>query len=159
MKYILITLLIFSACSFDDIEDFINNDDEVVEVEATPEACPNPLVDGVQIFGNGGNLWKPIGDGGGANYFGNPVALFDPMFTSRFDSCEVTLKNGSTFDLRCIDDAPWTMIPFSCFANGNRQHFRSAFSCEEIAEIKVVCKDACQTVTFQAAGDACERVG
>ena len=94
---------------------------------------------------------------------GNLVVLLAQKFTEQFDSCEVMLNTGETEQLLCINDQPWTQIPFSCFSNGNRQTWRANFSCHNMAEVSVVCKSPSQEVTFSVAdeqkGNICTRFG
>ena len=117
---------------------------------------------GDETFGRDGNLWKPRSeesDSGG----GNLVVLLTSRYTTRFDTCQVRMNDGTTADLFCNDQVPWTEIPFSCFSNGNRQTWRANFRCESAAEVRVVCRDANQEITFEAPegglGSICNRFG
>lgn len=122
----------------------------------------NAIAKGKQTFGVAGNLWKPAGEEG-ASGAGRPVIILSPQFGKRFKSCEVRGRDGSVIPLDCNDRVPWSHNPYSCFANGGRQHWRCPCNCGDIAEVKVVCRDDNQEVTFSAAGPAigavCERHG
>ncbi|MCB0328384.1 MAG: hypothetical protein KDD70_01940 [Bdellovibrionales bacterium] len=116
----------------------------------------------VEYFGTEGNIWKPSSDpiSSGA---GNLVVLLSPKYTTRFDTCELTLIDGSTAQLLCIDFEEWTQIPFSCFSNGGRQTWRANFGCDDAALVEVTCRDATQEVVFTVDGPAvsavCSRFG
>lgn len=121
----------------------------------------NPIVQ-TQIFGENGNLYKPRSAEDSAGT-GNLVVLLSPQFTTQFDSCEIRKSNGEIGQLICINDQPWTHVPFSCFSNGNRQTWRANFRCDEVAEVKVTCRDFQQEVIFAApagqTGSLCTRFG
>ena len=133
------------------------------ETTATEEVeiSNNPIVT-TQFFGEGGNLYKPSSDPHGAGQ-GNMVVLLDASFTEEFDSCEIKLNTGETRQLTCINDQPWTQIPFSCFSNGNRQTWRADFKCGSVAEVKVTCREEKQEVIFTVPeaqrGNICTRFG
>ena len=129
-------MLLFSACGGS------GSDNQ----EAVPEIA-NPVATRTEIFGENGNLYKPRSADDSAGT-GNMVVLLNPVFTKQFDSCEIRKSNGETGQLICINDQPWTHVPYSCFSNGNRQTWRANFPCEEVAEVKVICKDFHQEVTF-----------
>jgi len=122
----------------------------------------NPIPTRTETFGVDGNLYKPVADDHGAGA-GNLVVLLGSKFTEAFDSCEVTLNTGEVRQLVCIDDQPWTHIPYSCFANGDRQHWRADFKCSAMSEVKVTCREEKQEVVFTApAGrghELCSRFG
>ncbi|WKZ57091.1 MAG: hypothetical protein QY326_00070 [Bdellovibrionota bacterium] len=128
--------------------------------EQLPES--NPIAQRSETFGVDGNLWKPAGDDHGAGA-GNLVVLLSSRYTKRFDTCELQRTNGQIAQLTCIDNVPWTHTPYSCFANGDRQHWRADFKCSEAAEVKVTCRDANQEVTFTVdasqRGSVCNRFG
>lgn len=135
-------------------------EDEIVVVDSSDSptvSCPNPIsTSGVEGFRDG-NLLKPVSDGGSPPFTGNPVFLIRSLYTERFNTCVARGRNGD-INLTCIDNAPWTPTPFNCFANGNRQHFRSPVPCTEWDGVRVTCEDDCQTVVFRANGeDPCER--
>ena len=103
-------------------------------------------------FGQNGNLYKPAGDSHGGSP-GNLVVLFSSAFSEQFDSCETVLNTGETAQLICINNQPWTQIPYSCFTNGNRQTWRANFKCSSVAEVKITCyKDSAQYVFTLPAG-------
>ena len=153
---LILSLILLIGCSDsktlgDRIPDEVES--ETVETESTPEPapepmCPNPIVNGVQSF-SGGTLWKPESDPGSLGA-GNLVVLIDDRFTGQFDSCTVRRTNGTTSDLTCIDDSPFTQTPFSCFSNGNRQTWRADFRCNRAETVEMVCSDRCQEVVFSA---------
>lgn len=122
----------------------------------------NPIASSVQYFGQGGNLYKPVSDEH-ASGGGNVVVLLDRQFTERFDTCEIPLVSGEMAHLECVDYVPWSHTPYSCFANGDRQHWRASFRCGSVAEIRVVCRDENQEVTFtvpeEQRGWVCTRFG
>lgn len=134
-------------------------DDEVNEEFIEEEGAITRLN---ETFGVDGNLYKPVGDDHGAGA-GNLVVLLSPKFSTQFDSCEIPVRSGGMATLTCINDQPWTHIPYSCFANGDRQHWRANFKCSDVAEIKVVCRSADMEVTFTAPegqrGSICTRFG
>lgn len=124
-------------------------------------ATPNPIVR-TQLFGDGGNLYKPVSDDHGSGG-GNLVVLFDRQFTEAFDSCEIPLADGTVAPLICIDNQPWTQKPYSCFSNGERQTWRANFRCGAVGEIKVTCRSLTQEVIFTVPeavrGHVCTRFG
>lgn len=113
-------------------------------------------------FGVDGNLWKPSGDSHGSSP-GSVVVIISSRYTKQFDYCEVYLRDGTTLPLTCINNVSWTHIPYSCFANGNRQHWRSFTSCHDFAEVKATCYLDNQEYLFKApagqAGSVCTRFG
>ena len=126
----------------------------------------NPIALATEQFGSEGNLWKPSGDDHAAGA-GQLVVLLSGKYKTRFDTCEVRKRSGEIAQLTCIDDQPWTHNPYSCFANpdasGERQHWRANFECQDAAEVKVVCRDQNQEVTFTVAEEkrrsVCSRFG
>ena len=107
----------------------------------------NPIATSQENFGENGNLYKPRSaeDSAGG---GNLVVLLSPKFNVQFDSCEIVKRDGQVSPLICINDQPWTHVPFSCFSNGGRQTWRASFPCEEANKVLVVCRDFTQEVTF-----------
>ena len=128
--------------------------DELIAEDTTRRAT--------EIFGQNGNLYKPSGDETAAGA-GNMVFLANPAYTEQFDNCEIQDTSGATVQLICINNQPWTMIPFSCFSNGNRQTWRAPFGCGEVAQVRIVCRRPGLEVTFQAPpgleGAVCSRLG
>jgi hypothetical protein len=116
----------------------------------------NPIVK-TQFFGDGGNLYKPKADAHGAGA-GNLVILADASFTRQFESCSIKLNTGEISQLYCINDQPWTQIPYSCFSNGNRQTWRANAKCEDVAEVKVTCKDLNQEIVFTVPEEVRNRI-
>lgn len=151
---ILLFAILMSACNS-------ATTDEENNIIDDPET-ENPIAKSTETFGVDGNLWKPRGDET-ASGAGNLVVLFSSKFRRAFDSCEVPLRSGGTAQLRCVDDQPWTEIPYSCFTNGNRQTWRANFKCSDAAQVRVVCRDPNQEVTFTVPeaqrGAVCSRFG
>lgn len=135
--------------------------DQDVEQVTGPTISDNPIKS-TQFFGTNGNLWKPAGDDHGAGA-GNLVVLLSAEFTEQFDSCEIVKNTGEISQLRCINDQPWTHIPYSCFSNGDRQTWRADFPCGEAAQVRVTCREEKQEVTFTVGdenlGNLCTRFG
>ncbi|MCB9030524.1 MAG: hypothetical protein H6619_05685 [Deltaproteobacteria bacterium] len=128
-------------------------------------SASDPIVEKVvtrDYFGTDGNLYKPVSDltASGA---GNMVVLFSAKYTEQFDSCRVSKDDGTTADLICINDQEWTHIPFSCFANGNRQTWRANFKCSSVGEVVVTCLLGTDEYVFEApngqTGNVCTRFG
>jgi len=145
--YLFISLGLFACGSSSD-------DNNTVDGAAVMEEVPESnVISKTQFFGQEGNLYKPKGDplASGA---GNMVVLLSSKFTTQFDSCEIKKKSGETAQLTCLNSVPWTQTPFSCFSNGNRQTWRANFKCSDVAEIKVVCQDSMQEVTFTLENEA-----
>ncbi len=123
-----------------------------------PSAIPspeleNPLSKG-EIFGVGGNLWKPVSDTNG-----NMVVVLDTKFQKIFTyGCYATLKNNTKQFLFCDEN-----IGLKCFGNGNRLHLRSRSKCDAFKEVRVVCEEEKQTVVFQTPkgqlSQVCKRFG
>lgn len=115
-----------------------------------------------EYFGVEGNLWKPRSDDHSSSP-GNLVVLLSSKYTTRFDTCEIPLNDGTTAQLLCIDTESWTHTPYSCFSNGGRQTWRASFGCSKAARIEVVCRDSDKevvfTVPFGQEGRICERFG
>ena len=70
--------------------------------------------------GANGNLWKPVGEGGGPSFAGNPVALVAGAF--QFHECTYFNLAGEK-----QGDCAFTSI-----ANGGRAHFRNTRRCGEL---------------------------
>jgi hypothetical protein len=101
----------------------------------------NPLVVKKQIFGETGNLWKPVSD-----TTGNMVVVLDPKWVKLFTyGCKAKLKNGNTDTLFCNEQ-------FKCYGNPyqgkDRMHLRGNFKCKDYAKVEVLCEEEKQTVTF-----------
>jgi hypothetical protein len=142
-------------------------DGSSVEVDNDPALGSNPNVRvATENFGVDGNLWKPSGDDHGSSP-GAVVVIIGPRYQKQFDSCEVKLRDGTTKQLTCVNNVPWTHTPYSCFANpsngGERQHWRSFTSCHDMAEVKATCYLDGQEFVFQApegqVGSVCTRFG
>lgn len=129
----------------------------------------DPVVEGktfVDYFGRDGNLWKPAGDDHGAGP-GNLVILAGGKYSEQFDTCSVKKTDGTTVPLTCINNVPWTHIPYSCFGNPiggkDRQHWRADFRCGSAAAVEVICHLGLDTYVFQAPdgrlGEVCTRFG
>ena len=99
------------------------------------------------FFGSDGNLYKPVADEDSVGS-GNLVILLSSSYTEQFDSCTIQTITGETAELFCLDDAPFTQIPFSCFSNGDRQTWRANFTCDQVATIDVICRSSTQEVRF-----------
>lgn len=134
--------------------------DPIADPVATPTPASTEVV--TEIFGRDGNLYKPFSDDHGAGG-GNLVVLMSSRYTKRFETCEIPLKDGTTAQLTCIDNQPWTHTPYSCFANGDRQHWRASFRCSSVAQIRVRCRLAGKTYIFTvdegSRGNVCTRYG
>lgn len=133
----------------------------VPETAAAEIVEANPIVE-TQFFGQSGNIYKPESDPE-ASGDGNLVVLLSSQFTEQFDRCEIALNTGETKQLVCINNQPWTQIPFSCFSNGNRQTWRADFKCSSAAEVKVTCFEDNQEIIFTVPeaqrGQICSRFG
>ncbi len=153
-------LVVFlSGCESD------NPDLPVITDPDEPILCPNPIAQGPIVFGVNGtdSLYKPESDSDG-----NVVVLLDSVFQGQFDDCKIKTGANEYRNLNCIDNAPWTQIPYSCFSNpvGNnppRQTWRADIKCDQVEEIEIVCSDECQSVTFTVMNEdinkVCERWG
>lgn len=162
-KEILQILLIFIAgfilaCG----EDTTNDSSSTGSDSSTGGGSSGNLVRIIEFFGTDGNLYKPFGDPT-ASGAGNMVVLLSSKYIQRFDTCEIPTVDGGIAQLTCLDTVPWTHIPYSCFSNGNRQTWRSNFSCHNVAEIEVTCRDATREVIFtvpdQLKQSVCQRFG
>lgn len=153
--FLLATTLILSSCGSSGSGDGADSG-EIPDVELS-----NPIVVR-ETFGEDGNLWKPASDGHSSGA-GNLVVLLSAKFTKQFESCSIKKNTGETEQLICINDQPWSHVPFSCFSNGGRQTWRANFKCWEAGEVKVTCKDTNQEVVFAApagqGGAICNRFG
>jgi hypothetical protein len=91
------------------------------------------------------------------------VVLPSSKYTGRFDSCELELIDGTIEQLDCNDRVDWSHTPFSCVANGNREHWRSQFACNQAAQVRVICRNATEELTLEAPGagitSVCSRFG
>lgn len=154
---VVIVITLVSGCS--------DSNEQIVVIEEP--TCPNPIASEPQIFGQNGSIYKPSGDPE-ASGAGKVVVLLDPAFSSQFDECKIKTGSNTYESLTCINDAPWTQVPFSCFSNpvagrGLRQTWRSGLACEDIHRVEVICTDSCQSVTFKAPQGSlrkvCERLG
>jgi len=163
MRYLTILFLFLSliACgSSSDEEEII---DAITGEEMSEETMEtNPIAMSTQFFGQNGNLWKPEADPTSAGA-GLLVILLSASFTEQFDSCEITNNAGETVPLVCINDQPFTQIPFSCFSNGNRQTWRAPIPCEQVGAVRAICRSFNQEVTFTVPeaqrGQVCSRFG
>ena len=163
-KLFLLVALSFTLMACEDAEEFIDDLEETptpsTSVTPRPTANPrptgsatprpsasatpnpgtsNPVASGPQNFidGPNGNLWKPVSENNG-----NLVVLFEPKWQRLFsEGCYVTLKNGSRERLFCGG-------ALNCFTNPNRMTLRSNVRCSQVAEVRVTCEEAKQTVTF-----------
>ena len=113
-----------------------------------PTSLPQDITD-TFLDGNEGNLWKPESDN-----TGNTVVLLHKKYSQEMDSCSIELKNGNKESLLC-QKGSWNN--YSCFANGDRQHWRSAKSCKDIKSTKTVCKKGGTTLTVTGGNDPCKR--
>lgn len=158
IKILLASILLTAAGCADGGGDSTTGDGVPLAGDPAPT---NPIASR-QFFGEGGNLYKPVSDGHSSTP-GNLVVLLSAQFTTQFDSCEARKNTGEVEQLICINDQPWTHVPYSCFSNGGRQTWRASFKCHEMAEVKVVCRDANQEVTFTVPdaqlGQICTRFG
>lgn len=153
MKNLMVLLLVLlAACNIDDIVDDINGSGGTEQATATPiepqqptpspkpEPQPeNPIVTVAENFRDGANknLWKPVSDTSG-----NLVVVFDPKFKKEFsEGCTVERTDGKQEKLFCGG-------VYKCFGNPDRLTLRSTIKCNKAKEVKVVCREAKQTVTF-----------
>ncbi|RMG44827.1 MAG: hypothetical protein D6719_01085 [Candidatus Dadabacteria bacterium] len=115
-----------------------------------------------EFFGQKGNLWKPAADGHSSGA-GNLVVLFGSHHSKQFERCRVKKTDGTLADLLCINDQPWTQVPFSCFSNGNRQTWRATFPCSQVSQVRVSClrggNEWVFTVPDAQKGGVCSRFG
>ncbi len=115
-----------------------------------------------QYFGQNGNLWKPEAEPKSSTA-GLLVVLLGPEHTGRFDDCRVEKVDGTVEFLDCNDRVEWSHIPYSCVANGGREHWRATFKCEEAAVARAICRNQSEEFTFEAAGvglgSVCSRHG
>ena len=168
MKYLVVLMSLFlfscggSSNSSGSEDEVFAEESGTEEVVAEESGLETESVVQIEYFGQDGNLYKPVSDET-ASGGGNMVVLLSSKYTEQFDSCEVLLTNGEIAQLICINDQPWTQIPYSCFSNGNRQTWRASFNCNEVAEIKITCRDGEDeyifTVPDNALGHVCTRFG
>lgn len=112
----------------------------------------NPKCNSIQPFSNG-TVWKPLAEGGGAQYSGNPVLLIDKSFVLQFKSCVIESKNSNSIPLTCLDSVQWTQTPFSCFSNGDRQTWRLDVQATAIKnKALITCIDDNQVCNWQLGG-------
>lgn len=136
---------------------------DVADPVADPVAGGKTFTDN---FGSEGNLWKPAGDAH-ASGAGNLVIVIAGKYSTQFDSCSVKKADGTTAELTCVNNVPWTHHPFSCFANPigglDRQHWRANFECGSAASVEAICHLGLDTYVFQAPdgrfGEVCTRFG
>lgn len=151
---VLMCILTLGACG-GDVSLGANADEEQSDSSSSGTSSNSDSSISVSIrteyFGEKGNLWKPEADEGSANA-GLLVVLLAPEFTDRFDSCEVPLIDGTMGALDCNDRVEWSHTPYSCVANGGREHWRANFRCEDTALVRVVCRSTAEEVTFEAPG-------
>ena len=149
-------LCFFTACGSSGSD---SDSDSEPQSVATNEQLIAQLSD---IFGVDGNLWKPKAEEGSSTS-GLLVVLLSAKYTNRFDSCELEKIDGSIEYLDCNDRVEWSHEPFSCVANGGREHWRSLSTCDQAAQVRVVCRNATEVLTVEATGPAitsvCDRHG
>ena len=117
-----------------------------------PTVSANPIASGLENFkdGNYGNLWKPVSD-----TTGNLVVVFHNRYKKKFsEGCFIDRKDGGREELFCNEI-------YKCFGNPDRLTMRSTIKCNQAKEVKVVCYEANQTVTFTVdealRGQVCRR--
>lgn len=118
----------------------------------TPSPVNTPIQGDIKdtwLDGNEGNLWKPESDN-----TGKTVILLHKKYKDEMDSCTIDLNNGKKESLICLK-GEWNN--FSCFANGDRQHWRSNNSCKNIKSTKAVCRKGNTTLTITGGSDTCKR--
>lgn len=151
-KILVIGVIIYAiGCGGLDSKDESEKPQPSVTPSATPTEKNNPICNkDLTSFGKANNnLYKPIADGGGITYSGNPVFLLDERFVKEFDSCEIELKRGIG-KLECVK-ADWNN--YTCLGNGNRQQLRSKFKATQVKNnAKITCIETNQTCTFQLLG-------
>ena len=101
----------------------------------------NPIATGIENFkdGNYGNLWKPVSD-----TTGNLVVVFDRKYRKKFsEGCFVERTDGKREEMFCDDNSF-----YKCFGNPDRLTMRTKIKCNQAKEVKVVCYEAQQSVTF-----------
>lgn len=150
---IIFIFLILNFISCDYLPDVQIGDQDYIfrptpEPDSTPVPTPtlepeNPIVLVSEKFtdGNGGNLWKPVSDTSG-----NLVIVLSSKFKKEFSlGCTLKKTNGETEKLFCGG-------VYKCFGNpdrgGDRLHLRSKIKCNQAKEVKVICKEEKQEITF-----------
>ncbi len=114
-----------------------SSDDDNGETEEA--ASENPIAMREENFLDGplGNLWKPVSENNG-----NIVVLFRNTYRTLFSrGCTIELKDGTVAPLYCGGG-------LECFTNPDRLTLRSSVKCSNAKEVKVVCEEEMQTVTF-----------
>ena len=107
--------------------------------EAEEEVSENPIAMREENFLDGplGNLWKPVSENNE-----NLVVLFNNSYRTLFSrGCSVELLDGTRAPLFCGGG-------LECFTNPDRLTLRSNVKCSKVKEVKVVCEEEMQTVTF-----------
>ncbi len=160
MKYLIFAIFLIGCGEIEDCELLGNCAEDTVITEpetnvpsetqkpttkpsATEPQATNPIAVKQENFrdGSGGNLWKPESDTNG-----NLVLVLSSKYKKEFSGgCTVEKKDGTLEKLYCGG-------AFKCFGNpdsgGERLHMRSNIKCNKAKEVKAVCKEAKQTVTF-----------
>lgn len=153
MKYInqIITILFFSLCSLCVISCGSSGGGGEGGETAFTEAATSTRTKIKQFFGQNGNLWKPEAEPKSSTA-GLLVVLLGREHTNRFNRCRIEKVDGSVADLDCNDRVEWSHVPFSCVANGGREHWRALFTCEDAALVRVICTNPTEELTVEAAG-------
>ena len=157
LSFLALPLLVFSvACGGSS-----SSSDSSADASATSADAP-AITRISDTFGVDGNLWKPAAEEGSSTA-GLLVVLPSSKYTGRFDSCEIELIDGTIEQLDCNDRVEWSHTPFSCVANGNREHWRSQNTCNQAAQVRVICRNATEELTIEAPGAGitavCSRFG
>lgn len=138
-----------SGCRVEEIE-IINPTPEPSLIPSplpSPSLKPeNPIATGIEYFNDGnkiGNIWKPVSDTSG-----NLVIVFNAKWKVNFSGgCFIERTDGKKEKLFCDDNGF-----YKCFGNpdknGPRLHLRSKIKCSQAKEVKVLCYEDKQTVTF-----------
>lgn len=161
MRVVFIALAVSALC-LTSCHSSSGGSDTTTTEASTPNTESQTIKTGKQYFGERGNLWKPAAEEKSSTA-GLLVALLGAEHTGRFDSCEIKKADGTTAQLDCNDRVPWSHEPYSCVANGGREHWRATFKCSEAARVKITCRNFSEEVTFEARGAAinsvCDRHG
>jgi hypothetical protein len=132
-----IILIGLVACTDSD-----DNQEEVIVPDIEIDLGP---VEKTEFFTDGpnGNLWKPVSENNG-----NIVVLFNPSYRKVFEGgCSLELRDGTFSQMFCGFGG------LNCFTNPNRLTMRSNVKCSNVKEVKVVCQDIDQIVTFTVPDD------